>query len=254
MIKVKIIPVLDDNYSYLIFNPKNGCCMCIDPAVSQPIVDEISNSGLNLKYIANTHHHHDHVAGNLELKQKYQCKILGNEFDKDRIPGIDTFLKPESLYSFSEFNFYVFDFPGHTLGHIGFYFKEENMLFCGDTLFCLGCGRLFEGTAREMSNTLLKIKLLPDNTNIFFGHEYTQSNESFVRHLIPKCKDLDKLKKANQKRISKNEPTSPTLLQKEKRFNPFLKFNEKTYCAKIGLEFKSAEENFFKLRKMKDNF
>ena len=128
------------------------------------------------------------------------------------------------------------------------------MLFCGDTLFCLGCGRLFEGTAREMSNTLSKIKLLPDNTNIFFGHEYTQSNERFVRYLIPKCKDLDELKKANQKRISNNEPTTPTLLQKEKRYNPFLRFDEKIYCERIGLEFKSAEENFFKLRKMKDNF
>ena len=128
------------------------------------------------------------------------------------------------------------------------------MLFCGDTLFCLGCGRMFEGTASDMSQTLLKIKLLPNNTNIFFGHEYTQSNERFVRHLIPKCKDLDELKKANQKRISNNQPTTPTLLKKEKIYNPFLKFDEKTYFAKIGLDFKSDEENFFKLRKMKDNF
>ena len=254
MIKVKTIPILNDNYTYLVFNSKNGSCMCIDPSTAEPVIDEIEKNDLQLKYIANTHHHHDHVGGNLELKKKFDCKIMGNENDKKRIPGIDIYLKPEYFFSFSDFNFQVLDFPGHTLGHIGLYLKNEKMLFSGDTIFSLGCGRLFEGTPREMSQALLKIKSLPDKTKIYFGHEYTQANKKFVYHLMKKCNELDELDRLHNIKISNAEPTSPTLLEIEKKYNPFLKFDEKNYFEKIGLKYDSIEENFFKLRKMKDEF
>ena len=172
--KVEIIPCLKDNYSYIIIDEKNKKTCVVDPSESDPIINFLLKNNLKLDYILNTHHHLDHVGGNLDLKQKYNAKILGFEEDKDRIPGIDILLKKNQNFSIGNFEFKVLFVPGHTSGHIAFYFEKENVVFTGDTLFSLGCGRVFEGTNIEMFESLKLLKNLPSKTNIYCGHEYTK--------------------------------------------------------------------------------
>ena len=182
---------------------------------------------IKLDFILNTHHHLDHIGGNLKLKQKYNCKIVGNKHDSDRIPGIDIFLEEGDTFSLGNSKCSVIEVSGHTNGHISYFFKEDLALFCGDTLFSLGCGRLFEGTPSQMVNSLNKIRSLPDETKVYCAHEYTKA---------------------------KNIPTVPSLLKEEKRLNPFLKFDDPGFIKSIGMEFNSSEENFGKIRRLKDVF
>ena len=254
MLEIEQIPILSDNYSYLITDQKTKTTACIDPSVSKPIIEVVEKKKIQLNFILNTHHHFDHVGGNIELKKKYGCKIVGNLNDKERIPGIDICLKDEEIFKLGNSECKVFDVSGHTVGHICYYFKKDNALFCGDTLFSLGCGRIFEGTPLQMSRSLLKIRSLPNQTKIFCGHEYTESNAKFAFHLEPdsfplkeKIKDITKKRKANK-------PTVPSVLEDEKKLNPFLKFDNKQYLNKIGLESNAIEENFRIIRQMKDQF
>ena len=181
MLTIKQIPVLSDNYIYLILDKINRTSACVDPAVAEPVVDILDKENVSLDYILNTHHHFDHVGANLELKKKYGCKIIGNEKDSDRIPGIDIMLNEGDVLKIGQSKCYVLDVSGHTKGHIAFYFKDENVIFCGDTLFSLGCGRLFEGTPGQMVKSLSKIRSLPNNTKIYCAHEYTLNNANFAR-------------------------------------------------------------------------
>ncbi len=147
--KILIIKCLTDNYSYIIFNEKTLIAAVVDPSEANPIINEIKKNNLKLKYILNTHHHYDHVGGNSELKKKYKCKVVGYEKDKDRIPEIDINLKDKQKWKNELFECEILHVPGHTSGHICIYVKEINALFTGDTLFSLGCGRIFEGTLYE---------------------------------------------------------------------------------------------------------
>ncbi len=177
--KILIIKCLNDNYSYIIFNPKTLLAAVIDPSEANPIINEIEKNNLKLKYILNTHHHYDHVGGNSRLKEKYKCKVAGFEKDKGRIPEIDINLKDEQKWKNELFECEILHIPGHTSGHICIYIKEINALFTGDTLFSLGCGRIFEGSYAEMFNSLNKLKNFPKNTEIYCGHEYTENNSDF---------------------------------------------------------------------------
>jgi hydroxyacylglutathione hydrolase len=254
MLKVFSIPALKDNYIYVILDSSTKICACVDPADFESVLSFLKKEDLELSYILNTHHHFDHVGGNLELKKKYRCKIIGNENDKHRIPGIDICLSPGQLFLIGNLEFKVLDLPGHTIGHIGFYFEKNNTLFCGDTLFSFGCGRLFEGTAKQMKDSLLKIRELPDSTKIFFGHEYTESNANFAKSLESDNYHLNlKITEIKSKR-KQNQPTVPSKLEDEKKFNPFLRFDDKNYLKKIGIKHESAEKNLMTLRTMKDNF
>ena len=172
--KIKIIKCLTDNYSYIIFDEKTSCAAVVDPSEADPIIDQIEQNNLVLKYIFNTHHHYDHVGGNKKLKEKYNCKVIGFEKDKHRIPDIDIALKDNEKSKIELFEFEVRHIPGHTSGHICIYIKQLNALFTGDTLFSLGCGRIFEGTYKEMYESLNVIKKFPHNTKIYCGHEYTK--------------------------------------------------------------------------------
>ena len=176
---VEIIKCLKDNYSYLVIDEKNQSACVIDPSEAKPIINFIEENKIHLKFILNTHHHYDHVGGNKELKKKYNTKIIGFEEDKDRIPEIDICLKDRDVWKNNNFEFKIFHIPGHTLGHVCFNFFKEKLLFTGDTLFSLGCGRIFEGTYEQMFNSIKLLKSFDLKTKIYCGHEYTLKNSDF---------------------------------------------------------------------------
>ena len=177
---IDIIPCLNDNYSYLIHEEQSNTVVIIDPSEFSPCDKIISKKYKKLDYILNTHHHHDHVGGNAELKKKYNAQIFGFESDEKRIPNIDKLLKDNQEFKVGKLNFITIFIPGHTIGHVAYYLKKEQVVFTGDTLFSMGCGRVFEGTYKQMFNSLKKLKNLPKNTKVYCGHEYTQKNIEFL--------------------------------------------------------------------------
>ena len=237
--KVEIIKCLRDNYSYLIIDADNNACV-IDPGESKPIINFIEKKNIKLKFILNTHHHYDHIGGNLELKKKYGLKIIGYSEDKNRIDGIDILLKNNEIWRSGNFLSKIIHVPGHTSGHICFYFYNDQIIFTGDTLFSLGCGRVFEGTYEEMYNSLSTLKKLPNNTKIYCGHEYTYDNSLFCIEYDKKNNILKKKIIDIKNKLKKNIPTVPTTIKDELACNIFLRA-------------KTLEE-FSKLRDLKDNF
>jgi hydroxyacylglutathione hydrolase len=238
--KIEIIKCLQDNYSYLIIDETNQNACVIDPSEAKPIINFIENHKINLKYILNTHHHYDHVGGNLELKKKYNSNIIGFKGDKDRIPEVDTLVVDNQVWCEDNFKANIYHIPGHTTGHIAYHFFEEKKIFTGDTLFSLGCGRIFEGTYNQMFNSLNRIKKLPKDTEIYCGHEYTLKNSNFC--LINDSHNLklkDKIIKIKEK-LANGLPTMPTNLNDEIECNVFLRAKDL--------------ESFSKLRDLKDNF
>ena len=150
--RIEIIPCLQDNYSYLIIDESNNSACVIDPSEAQPIISFVVNNNISLKYILNTHHHFDHVGGNIELKKRYNLNVIGFKGDKDRIPEIDTLVDDQKIWKKDNFEAKIYHIPGHTSGHIAFHFFKEKKIFTGDSLFSLGCGRIFEGTHEQMFN------------------------------------------------------------------------------------------------------
>ena len=250
---IKIIPCLSDNYSYVIHEKETNTISIVDPSEFEAC-DKIIKNYKKLDFILNTHHHADHVGANLELKKKYNSKILGFSQDKRRIPGIDILLEENQKQKIGNLEFEVIFVPGHTKGHITFFFRKEKVAFTGDTLFSLGCGRVFEGTHEEMFNSLNKIKNLPPDTKIYCGHEYTKTNLNFCLTYDPtntllKEKQVDILKKLNS-----NQPTIPSTLGQEIKTNIFLRCNDPEIKHAIGLKDSSELEVFSKLRDLKDTF
>ena len=251
--KIEIIPCLNDNYSYLIFEKETNIISIVDPSDFNAC-DEVIRKYKKLDYILNTHHHLDHVGGNLELKDKYNSKILASEKDKRRIPGIDILLKDKQIFKIGNLEFKIIFIPGHTSGHIDFYFKKEKILFSGDTLFSLGCGRVFEGTHAEMLNSLNKLKSLPSDTKVYCGHEYTKRNLDFCLKYDNKNQFLkDKIKEVNL-RLKDNLPTIPTSIGDEIKTNIFLRCEDKAIKQALSLKDSSDQEIFAKLRDLKDAF
>ena len=252
--KILIIKCLTDNYSYIIFNEKTLIATVVDPSEANPIINEIKKNNLKLKYILNTHHHYDHVGGNSELKKKYKCKVVGYEKDKDRIPEIDINLKDKQKWKNELFECEILHVPGHTSGHICIYVKEINALFTGDTLFSLGCGRIFEGTYNEMFNSLNKLKNFPKNTKIYCGHEYTKKNSDFCLSIDSKNSKLkDKIDKIKNN-IKNNKPTIPSTLEDELECNIFLRADNLEIQKQLGINSGDSIKTFTKLRDLKDNF
>ena len=250
---IEIVPCLSDNYSYVIYEKETNTISIVDPAEFDAC-DKVINKYKKLDFILNTHHHADHVGANLELKRKYNSKILGSDLDKKRIPGIDILLKENQKQKIGNLEFEVIYIPGHTKGHIAFFFNKEKVAFTGDTLFSLGCGRIFEGTHEEMFNSLNKIKNLPPDTKIYCGHEYTKSNLNFclaydTNNTFLKEREIDILKKLNS-----NKPTIPSTLDQEIKTNIFLRCNDPEIKYTLGLNDSSEVEVFSKLRDLKDTF
>ena len=250
---IEIIPCLSDNYSYLIHEKKFNTVSIVDPSEFKSC-DEAIKKYKKLDFILNTHHHTDHVGANLELKKKYDSKILGSKLDKDRIPGIDIFLKENQKQKIGNLEFEIIFIPGHTKGHIAFFFRKEKIAFTGDTLFSLGCGRVFEGTHEEMFNSLNKIKKLPPDTKIYCGHEYTKTNLNFCLTYDPKNKLLKEKQADILKKLSSNQPTIPSILGQEIKTNIFLRCDDPVIKHALGLKDSSEVEVFSKLRDLKDSF
>ena len=251
--KIEIISCLSDNYSYLIHDEVSNTVAIIDPSEFKTC-DKIIKKYNKLDFILNTHHHADHVNGNLELKKKYNSKILGFSQDKRRIPGIDILLEENQKQKIGNLEFEVIFIPGHTKGHIAFFFSKEKIAFTGDTLFSLGCGRVFEGTHEEMFLSLNKIKNLPPDTKIYCGHEYTKSNLNFCLAYDPQNTFLKEKAIDIQKKLNSNLPTIPTILGQEIKTNIFLRCNDPEIKLALDLKDSSEVEVFSKLRDLKDSF
>jgi len=251
---IHIITCLKDNYAYIVENKKTKSACVIDPSEAAPIISFLNTNKLNLKYILNTHHHADHIGGNLELKKKFNSQILGFEKDKNRIPGIDILLKNKEIWNFEGSDVLVEHVPGHTSGHIFYYFKNEESVFTGDTLFSFGCGRLFEGSYLEMINSLKKIKSLPHKTKVFCGHEYTINNLKFCMEIDKNNSELKEKYTQINNSIKNKLPSVPCNLSDEIKLNVFLKFDDLKFKKRIGFEDLNEVDFFKKIRDLKDNF
>jgi hydroxyacylglutathione hydrolase len=238
--RVEIIPCLKDNYSYLIIDDSNKSACVVDPSEAEPIINYLKNKDINLKYILNTHHHFDHIGGNENLKKEFGSIVVGFKKDSERIPGIGIFLEDDQIWEADNFKAKIIHVPGHTTGHICFNFFQEKLAFTGDTLFSLGCGRIFEGTYEQMYESLNKIKSLPKETKIYCGHEYTLSNSKFCIKNDPDNQNLQKKIEQIKKLTLNGLPTIPTTIKEELDCNIFLRAKNL--------------ESFSKLRDLKDNF
>ena len=252
--KIEIIPCLNDNYSYLIHEEKANIVAIVDPSEFEPCDEIIENKYKKLDYILNTHHHYDHVGGNEKLKKKYSSTILGFEGDKERIPFVDQLLNDNQNFKIGNTSFLAIFIPGHTNGHLAFYSKNEKIVFTGDTLFSLGCGRVFEGTNEQMFNSLNKFKKLPLDTKIYCGHEYTKKNLEFCIKYEPNNEYLKKKRDWVNAKIKSNLPSIPISIKEELKTNIFLRCNERTVKSALNLNNSSEHEIFAKLRDLKDSF
>ena len=251
--KIEIIKCLSDNYSYLIYEKETNTVSIVDPSEFISC-DKVIQKYKKLDYILNTHHHADHVDGNIKLKKKYNSRIIGFYSDKDRIPGIDILLKDNQNQKIGNLVFKTMFIPGHTRGHVAFYFKEKKIIFTGDTLFSLGCGRVFEGTHVDMFNSLNKLKILPTETKVYCGHEYTKSNLNFCLKYDPNNSHLKEKSIEVKSKIKNDLPTIPTTIGEELKTNIFLRLDDGDIKKALNLKDSSNQEVFSKLRDLKDIF
>lgn len=225
-LQIELVPCLADNYAYLLHDVDTGTVGVVDPSKAVPVIDALSKKNRNLTYILNTHHHHDHTGGNAELKARYGAKVIGSGIDKERIPG-----------------------------HISFYFPGSGAIFTGDTLFSLSCGKLFEGTPEQMLSSLKKIMALPDDTNIYCGHEYTLSNAKFALSIEPENEALQSYAAHVAHLRNKNLPTIPTTLKLEKACNPFLRTSSREIRQSLNIPPAANDaEALGVIRQAKDSF
>jgi len=252
-LEIQQIPALRDNYVYLLREPKSGAVGAVDPSVAAPVLAALKQHGWTLTHIINTHHHPDHTGGNLELKAATNAIVVGPLADKARIPGIDVAVGDGDTFKFGNETATVYDVPGHTRGHIAYWFKEAQALFSGDTLFLMGCGRLFEGTPQQMWSSLGKLKKLPPETRVYCGHEYTQANARFALTIEPKNADLvARAARVNALRAA-GQSTVPGTMGDELATNPFLRADLPDLQRAMGTP-GDAVATFATIRKAKDVF
>jgi len=255
MLEIIQLPVLTDNYIYLLHDSISGETAAVDPAVSEPIIEALHKRNWQLDYIFNTHHHSDHVGGNLQLKQLTSCKIVGAASDQSRIPGIDITVSDGETVSLGHHSFQIIATPGHTTGHIVYYCADSEALFCGDTLFSLGCGRLFEGSAEQMWQSLQKLKSLPGDTRVYCAHEYTQANGRFALSVEADNPDLQERIAEVAELRRQNRSTLPSTIALELATNPFLREHSASLRQTIGVANSETPANVFaKVRSLKDQF
>lgn len=248
------IAVLNDNFVYLVHDPDSGETAAVDPAVAGPVMDTLAEKGWSLSHILITHHHPDHTGGNMELKEATGCTIVGAASDAERIPGIDVRLDEGESFSIGDHEAQVIDVSGHTVGHIAFWFKQDNAVFSGDALFSLGCGRMFEGNAEQFWGSLKKLRDLPDETQVYCAHEYTSSNADFALSIEPDNEDLKRRADEVVSLREKGLATVPSSLGEEKKVNPFLRADNDILLQAAGLVGQDEVSAFAEIRRRKDNF
>ena len=256
---VEILPAFTDNYIFLVSDADLGLAMVVDPGDGNVVLKHLKARDLHLALILNTHHHKDHIGGNDKLVQEYGAPIIGPAAEMPRIGNMSRGVRNGDVITFSTWHGKVIETHGHTSGHISFYFPEMKALFCGDTIFSLGCGRLFEGTAAEMWASLTALRALPDETLIYCAHEYTESNAKFAL-AVDKNNEALKTRVAEVTSLRKQSKfTIPSLLSVEKATNPFLRADDKDFqkaLGKIGLAAQGTDPAavFGALRTAKDRF
>lgn len=239
MFDISLLPILEDNYSYIL-HADNGQIAVVDPGEAEPVIEYLDAHNLKLDFILNTHHHGDHIAGNSKLVDYYNAKLIGPAAEQHRIAGMVIALKEGESFAFGGEELHVIDTPGHTAGHICFHAPSSKALFAGDTLFSMGTGRLFEGSAKQMWHSLEKINALPDDTRLYCGHEYTLSNAEFCLMIEPENKALKKRYEEVKSLREQNKPTLPSTLGLEKQTNALLRAG--------------SAERYAEIRTLKDNF
>ena len=267
MLNIVAIPAFSDNYIWCIFDAQSKKAIVVDPGSSKDVQDFLSTENLSLEAILITHHHPDHIGGVNQLKQTYPANVYG--FGQSNLPFIDHPLSDGDEFSLLGCTFTTIEVPGHTLDHIAFYshgnndFHVKPWLFCGDTLFSGGCGRLFEGTAKQMHNSLLRLSQYPAETEIYCAHEYTLSNLEFARSLMPNNMDLKNYQTHCHQLRNQLKPTIPTTIDTELKINPFLRVADNEIIHELNLSKKDTDIHEFKkhpelvfaaVRRAKDTF
>jgi hydroxyacylglutathione hydrolase len=251
---IHLFPCLSDNYGFLLHEEETGVTATVDTPDAAAILAELRARNWTLTHILNTHHHADHAGGNLALKAATGCEIIGPRADAQRIPGIDREVSDGDEFNLGAHPVRVFDTPGHTRGHIIYYLPQDRAAFVGDTLFAMGCGRLFEGTPAQMWSSLAKITRLPDDTVLYCAHEYTLANARFALSVEPGNAALVARAREVAAMRERGEPTVPTTVALEKATNPFLRAASVDLRATIGLTKAADVDVFAKTRALKDAF
>jgi hydroxyacylglutathione hydrolase len=245
---------LKDNYGVLLHDPSTGTTAAIDAPEAAPIEAALAEMGWRLTDILITHHHGDHTGGIAELKKKHLCRVIAPRKEASKIASVDVTVREGDVVQVGSLVGRVLETPGHTAGHVSYWFKTDKLAFVGDTLFSVGCGRVIEGTPEMMWQSLLKIRNLPADTQIYCGHEYTAANIKFARTIEPNNAALAARETQATQQLAKGEPTIPVTIGDEKKENPFLRADVAEVAAGIGMAGKEPSQVFAEIRARKNKF
>jgi hydroxyacylglutathione hydrolase len=249
-----LFPCLSDNFGVLLHDPETGATASIDAPEAAAVEKALARTGWKLTDILVTHHHADHTDGIMALKNKYKCRVVAPAGEAAKIPGVDETVREGGKVKVGNLTGNVIETPGHTLGHIAYWFHADNLAFVGDTLFSIGCGRVIEGTMDQMWDSLKKLRDLPDNTLIYCGHEYTAANIKFALSVDQGNRELQARDAQVRQQLAEGKPTVPTTIGDEKLANPFLRADVADLASGIGMAGKPANELFAEIRLRKNKF
>jgi hydroxyacylglutathione hydrolase len=249
-----LFPCLTDNFGVLIHDPASGATASIDAPEAAPVEAALAKTGWRLTDILVTHHHNDHTAGIGELKARHKCRVVAPRAEAQRIAHVDETVAEGDKVAVGALAAQVIDTPGHTAGHISYFFPAEKLAFVGDTLFSIGCGRVIEGTPEMMWDSLLKLRALPDDTRFYCGHEYTAANIRFAKTIEPNNKALAARGAEVAKLLAAGKPTIPATIAAEKAANPFLRADDAEMANAVGLGEAPAWKVFAEIRQRKNRF
>ncbi len=252
--EIRLFRCLSDNYGVLLHDPESGATAAIDAPEAAPIEAALKQTGWKLTDILVTHHHHDHTGGIAELKKKYRCRVVAPAGEAGKIPAVDETVREGDKVSVGKLSAEVIETPGHTLGHIAYWFPKDELAFVGDTLFSIGCGRVIEGTPEMMWRSLKKLRDLPDDTQIYCGHEYTAANIKFALTIEPDNPVLNARAAQVGQLLAEGEPTIPVTIGDEKLANPFLRADLPEVVGNLGLDGETAAQVFAEIRERKNKF